>query len=172
MARYEYKVVPAPTKGVKAPGIKGSDARVAHALEQVMNQYGADGWEYIRADTLPFEERSRLTRVETKYKNLLVFRRPLDSTIQTWSPAPSPVTRAGTPQIAPLVAPSAQVPETDRKTPPVSAATQPADQREDDENGGAGEKDQELSGEAKAADDSADQNARENAGGESPKKSD
>jgi hypothetical protein len=87
MPRYEYKVVPAPTKGVKGEGIKGADARVAHALELVMNELGAEGWEYIRADTLPFEERTRLTRVETKYKNLLVFRRSIDGEIRTWPAA-------------------------------------------------------------------------------------
>lgn len=118
MARYEYKVVPAPTKGVRAPGIKGNDARVAYALEQVMNEYGADGWEYIRADTLPFEERSRLTRVETKYKNLLVFRRAMDGSVRTWSPAP--VATVVVPQPAPALAATATVIESDKITPPVT----------------------------------------------------
>lgn len=123
MARYEYKVVPAPTKGVRAPGIKGNDARVAYALEQVMNEYGADGWEYIRADTLPFEERSRLTRVETKYKNLLVFRRALDGSVRTWSPGTPSVATVVVPQPAPALAATAIVIESDKISPPVTLKT-------------------------------------------------
>jgi len=72
---YEYKVVPAPTRGEKVRGIKGTQARFAHALADLMNQLGRDGWEYQRADTLPCEERQGLTRKATKFVNLLVFRR-------------------------------------------------------------------------------------------------
>lgn len=103
MARYEYKVVPAPTKGVKGNGIKGTDARVAHALELVMNELGTQGWEYVRADTLPFEERSRLTRVDIKYKNLLVFRRTIDGEVRTWPAVRA--TETAVAAAAPLVAP-------------------------------------------------------------------
>jgi hypothetical protein len=41
-----------------------------------MNELAQDGWEYLRADTLPAEERSGLTSKTTVYHNLLVFRRP------------------------------------------------------------------------------------------------
>ena len=40
-----------------------------------MNELGADGWEYIRSDTLPCEERTGLTTKVMSYQNLLVFRR-------------------------------------------------------------------------------------------------
>ncbi len=36
----------------------------------------AEGWEYVRADVLPSEERSGLTGRTTVYHNVLVFRRP------------------------------------------------------------------------------------------------
>lgn len=75
MPAYEYKVVPAPKRGPKAKGIKGNEARFAHALEAVMNEYGAQGWRYIRTDTLPVEERQGLTGKVTVYQNMLVFRR-------------------------------------------------------------------------------------------------
>ncbi|WP_306116494.1 MULTISPECIES: DUF4177 domain-containing protein [unclassified Roseovarius] len=77
MIRYEYKVIPAPAKGLKAPGVKGAEARFAHALEQRMNEFAADGWEYLRADILPSEERQGLTSTQTVYRSVLVFRREI-----------------------------------------------------------------------------------------------
>ena len=77
MPQYEYKVVPAPKRGLKARGVKGSEARFAHALQTVMNAEGADGWEYQRTDTLPCEERQGLTGRTTVFQNMLVFRREI-----------------------------------------------------------------------------------------------
>ncbi len=42
-----------------------------------MNEMGGDGWEYLRADTLPCEERQGLTGKTVKYHSMLVFRRPV-----------------------------------------------------------------------------------------------
>ena len=75
MSQYEYKVVPAPKKGLKAKGVKSAEDRYANALETAMNALGAEGWEYQRSETLPSEERSGLTRRVTTFKNMLVFRR-------------------------------------------------------------------------------------------------
>ena len=79
MTGFEYKVVPAPMRGLKAKGVKGSPARFANALETVMNDLGADGWEYQRTDTLPVEERQGLTGKTTSFQNMLVFRRVLET---------------------------------------------------------------------------------------------
>ena len=75
MQRYEYKVVPAPRKAVKVKGVRSTEGRFAHALELVMNDLGADGWEYQRTDTLPCDERQGLTGRSTSFQNVLVFRR-------------------------------------------------------------------------------------------------
>jgi hypothetical protein len=74
---FEYKVVPAPTKGVKAKGVKTAEARFALAVEQAINELAADGWEYVRTDVLPSEERQGLTGSVTHWRNLMVFRRAL-----------------------------------------------------------------------------------------------
>lgn len=79
MLRYEYKVIPAPRRGEKARGVKTTEDRFALALTGVMNTLGAEGWEYIRADTLPVDERSGLTGTKTSFQNLLVFRREVAS---------------------------------------------------------------------------------------------
>ncbi|MCX7644983.1 MAG: DUF4177 domain-containing protein [Rhodobacteraceae bacterium] len=79
MTRYEYRVVPAPQRGLKTKGAKTTEARFAHALTTLMNEFARDGWEYLRADTLPCEERVGLTGRTTRFQNMLVFRRALDA---------------------------------------------------------------------------------------------
>lgn len=75
MTIYEYKVIPAPTKGQKAQGIKAPEARFANTIEGLLNAQSADGWEYLRTDILPSDERSGLTGTQTHYRTLMVFRR-------------------------------------------------------------------------------------------------
>ena len=72
---YEYRVVPAPNRGEKARGVKTTSDRFALALTGVMNSLGREGWEYLRADTLPCEERVGLTGSKSTFQHLLVFRR-------------------------------------------------------------------------------------------------
>mgnify|MGYP005839855885 CR=1 FL=1 len=105
MTRQTYKVIPAPAKGLKAAGIKGAAARFAHALEEVMNEMAAQGWEYLRADILPSEERQGLASTHTVYRSVLVFRRTEGPARQD---APEP---AASPAMAP--APADPPPEAD-----------------------------------------------------------
>ena len=79
--RYEYRVVPAPTKGQKAKGLKTGEARFANAVEALMNQMASEGWEYQRAETLPSTERAGLTSTTTLWRNLLVFRRAIEAAV-------------------------------------------------------------------------------------------
>ena len=75
MPIYEYKVVPAPGKGTKAKGVKTAEGRFALSVEAELNRLAAGGWEYLRAELLPSEERSGLTGSVTNWRNVLVFRR-------------------------------------------------------------------------------------------------
>jgi hypothetical protein len=81
MQAFEYKVVPAPEKGKSSKGIKGGPARFAHALETLMNTLAQEGWQYVRADTLPSQERVGLTGKTTVYRNMLVFRRSVETAV-------------------------------------------------------------------------------------------
>lgn len=98
MPRYEYKVIPAPRRGEKARGVKTTEERFALALTGVMNALGAEGWDYVRADTLPVDERSGLTGTKTSFQNLLVFRREI---AEMAAPAAGPVLVAALPAAAP-----------------------------------------------------------------------
>jgi hypothetical protein len=110
MQRFEYKVIPAPKRGEKARGVKTTEDRFAYALTQLMNQLGAEGWDYVRADALPCEERSGLTGTKTTFQNMLVFRRQIGAASAEDRPAtrlllndpmPAPAPRLG-PAEAPM----------------------------------------------------------------------
>ncbi|MDU8911132.1 hypothetical protein [Aestuariicoccus sp. MJ-SS9] len=86
MPHYEYKVVPAPAKGRKAKGVKGAEGRFAFAVEQLLNDMAAEGWEFQRAETLPSEERAGLTKFVTTPRSLLVFRRARADDLSAFQP--------------------------------------------------------------------------------------
>lgn len=103
----EYKVVPAPRQGEKAKGVKTTADRFALALSNLMNQMAAEGWEYLRADTLPCEEVTGLTRrVSSSFQSVLVFHR------EKSAEAPRLMARLADPGVAPtLSAPTSATPE-------------------------------------------------------------
>lgn len=111
---FEYKVVPAPVKGIKTKGVKAPEARFALGVEAAINALAADGWEYLRSDVLPSEERVGLTGSETHWRTLLVFRRALVK-----PPAPDtaqarvePVLTAAQADVAETASDAAQTPAT------------------------------------------------------------
>ncbi|MCV2869730.1 DUF4177 domain-containing protein [Defluviimonas sp. WL0002] len=110
MQRYEYKAVPLPEKGEKAPGARTADERYANAIVQLMNKLGRDGWDYVRTDTFSREDRVGLARRSvTVHQTLMIFRRPIaDSFASIPSETPRPSfaasrTAEGTPAWEPLV---------------------------------------------------------------------
>lgn len=117
LGQFEYSVIPAPSRGEKAKDAKTPADRYSVALTLELNRMARDGWEYVRADVLPSEERSGLTGRNTVYHNLLVFRRTLAV------PAPS---QARPPQPEyPAAASPARAPEPVPDLPP-AAAPQPS----------------------------------------------
>jgi len=86
MIRYEYKVVPAPAKGIKGKGVRGAEARFSFALQELMNGMAGYGWEYQRSETLPSIERAGLTGTTTEWRNVLVFRRPRTDDADAFQP--------------------------------------------------------------------------------------
>lgn len=75
MKHYEYRVIPAPARTQRVKGEKTTEGRFAHLLTQAINEMAEDGWDYVRAETLPCEERRGLTKRETSMQTVLVFRR-------------------------------------------------------------------------------------------------
>ena len=132
MQRYEYKVIPAPKRGEKARGAKSTEDRFALALTGMMNQLGAEGWDYVRADTLPCEERSGLTGTKTSYQTVMVFRRALAASAAAGSGA-EPVTpvRAEGPRLgSPVAMPAGPAPALGPAAAPAGAPPAVAPSRE------------------------------------------
>lgn len=120
--RYEYTVIAAPNRGEKTKDAKTPTDRYAVAMAAELNRMAAEGWDYVRAETLPSEERSGITGRSTVYHNLLVFRRAAaaldDAPAAAAADAPQPeypvsASRARTPEPAPAL--------------PEAAAPRPAD---------------------------------------------
>ncbi len=107
-SRYEYKVIPAPKRAEKVRGAKQTEDRFAHALAGLMNKMGREGWEYLRAETLPCEERTGLRGRTTTFQNMLIFRRMTEAEaevsgqVETTAPAPS-AAGAATAQPEPVI---------------------------------------------------------------------
>jgi hypothetical protein len=129
MTRYEYRVVPAPVQGRKAKGVRGTTERFALALETLMNEMGAEGWEYVRADTLPCEERTGIAGRTTTFQNVLVFRRAADAAGAARAPAVGEL--LGTPLPEGPEGEAAAQPE------PAEGAAPPAAERAGSERAGA-----------------------------------
>ncbi len=109
MPRYEYKVVPAPNKGLKGKNVKGDEARFSHALQELMNGLSGYGWEYQRAETLPSIERVGLTGSTTEWRNVLLFRRPRDADAAAFNPELLPAPQAFTPDQDPIEAKKSEI---------------------------------------------------------------
>ncbi|MBL3568497.1 hypothetical protein BV509_15610 [Rhodovulum sulfidophilum] len=132
---YEYRVLPAPERGRRVRGAKGPAERFAHALEQAMNEMAAEGWEYVRAESLPSEERQGLFSGSSRtVRNVLVFRRPRDT--GAGQDAEDAAFRHGSPEeIATAAASIHDLP--DRTYPPLGAPSRAPVPRPDRPLGGA-----------------------------------
>lgn len=95
--RYEYTVIPAPSKGDKVKGAKTPTDRYVLAFTAELNRMAAEGWDYVRAETLPSEERTGLTGRSTVYHNLLIFRRTMQASDSKPEPKPAAVPQPESP---------------------------------------------------------------------------
>jgi hypothetical protein len=118
MQRYEFKVIPAPRRAEKVRGVKTTEDRFALALTVVMNDLGREGWDYVRADTLPVDERVGFTGSKTTYQNMLVFRRLLAEDVVA---APKPEEVAIVPRLGPAEVPAGAAPALGPANPSIAA---------------------------------------------------
>lgn len=80
---YEYKCVGAPEKAKRKRGARTRSDRVAGAMQALIEEHAGNGWEYLRTDLVPVEERSGLFgRPHEVHRAVLVFRRERD-----WQPS-------------------------------------------------------------------------------------
>ena len=91
MTPFEYRIVPSPRRAKRAKGARTPQDRFARTLTEVINAEAAEGWEYLRADTLPVDEKKSMLSTATEvYQTVLVFRRVIAPVAQ---PAPADTPR-------------------------------------------------------------------------------
>lgn len=79
MSQYEYAAVPAPRQVPKVKGVKGAETRFAHAMTELLNTWSAEGWEFVRAETLGFDDKGGLLgKASSGQATLMIFRRALE----------------------------------------------------------------------------------------------
>ncbi len=74
---HEYKVVPAPQRAQKVKGLKTTEQRFANTLAEAINAEAAGGWQFLRTETLPCEERGTLGSMRTTTVTVMIFAREL-----------------------------------------------------------------------------------------------
>ncbi len=76
MQLFEYKVVSAPRRAKRAKGARTTADRFARTLTDMINKEADGGWEYMRADTMPMDEKKgMLSSASEVFQTVLIFRR-------------------------------------------------------------------------------------------------
>lgn len=80
MTFYDYKVTPAPKQIKRIKGVSGTAELFAATLSDAINAAARDGWEYVRAESLPATESGGWFRRGAEViETVLVFRRPRET---------------------------------------------------------------------------------------------
>ena len=80
MQMYEYKAVTAPRRAKRAKGARTTADRFARTLTEMINVEANEGWEYMRADTMPMDEKKgMLSSASEVFQTVLIFRRAVAS---------------------------------------------------------------------------------------------
>lgn len=130
MTNYEYKVVPAPHQGTKAKGVKSTEDRFSLSLTNVLNEMAAEGWTYLRAETLPCDERKGLTGTQTTYQNVLVFQKATETKAPETAPEPLQLRAPTQPTLVTTPAPA---PAPSRDEPPLRRFSHPPEGVDDND---------------------------------------
>ncbi|MEM1065274.1 MAG: DUF4177 domain-containing protein [Pseudomonadota bacterium] len=75
MDRFEYKVVPAPVRVDKTTGANTLDEKFANTLQSALNAEGAEGWEFVRSETMAAEDKRMLRKSAVAEVTVLIYRR-------------------------------------------------------------------------------------------------
>ena len=98
---FEYKCVGGPERPKRLRGTGSRSDRVALAMQEIISAEAVDGWEYLRTDLVPVEEKPGLfSRTQEVHRAVLIFRRegaaaarparPAAAQLRGVGPAPEP----------------------------------------------------------------------------------
>jgi hypothetical protein len=73
---FEYKCVGAPERPKRLRGTRSRSDRVALAMQEIISAEAVDGWEYLRTDLVPVEEKAGFfSRTQEVNRAVMIFRR-------------------------------------------------------------------------------------------------
>lgn len=73
---FEYKCVGGPERPRRLRGTHSRSDRVAVAMQEIIGAEAVDGWEYLRTDLVPVEEKAGIfSRPQEVHRAVLIFRR-------------------------------------------------------------------------------------------------
>ncbi len=80
MTFYDYRVTPAPKKLKRVKGMSSTPELLAALVAEAINAAAREGWEYVRAESLPVAEPGGWFRRGSEgIETVLVFRRPRET---------------------------------------------------------------------------------------------
>lgn len=99
---FEYKCVGAPERPKRQRGTRSRSERVALAMQEAISAEAVDGWEYLRTDLVPVEEKAGFfSRTQEVHRAVLIFRRERGA-VRPEHPAPPRGIGPGTESALPL----------------------------------------------------------------------
>lgn len=130
MTFYDYKVTPAPKQLKRIKGMSSTADLFSATLAEAINAAARDGWEYVRAESLPVTEtKGWFRRGAEVIETVLVYRRPRESLgprlASTRADAASAVGIEVEPRVAAVERPVAQ-PSGMRREPRIGDVAEPA----------------------------------------------
>ncbi|WP_111429023.1 DUF4177 domain-containing protein [Rhodobacteraceae bacterium DSL-40] len=116
MSYFDYKAIPAPRRSKKARGVREPAELLALTITDTINEQAREGWEFLRAETLPAETpRGLFRRAVEEPVSLLIFRREresreprLEARVEALRPAPEPAAPRPAPVMEVAPAPQAE----------------------------------------------------------------
>lgn len=80
MTFFDYKVIPAPKRLKRIKGVSSTAELFSATLAEAINAAAREGWEYLRAETMPASEAGGWFRRGAEViETVLVFRRPRET---------------------------------------------------------------------------------------------
>ncbi len=73
---FEYKIIPVPARLSRQRGLKTVEERFAHTLSELLNRLAAEGWEFLRAESVEVDLALGWFRRKRRVRqSVLIFRR-------------------------------------------------------------------------------------------------
>ncbi|MEM1272665.1 MAG: hypothetical protein AAGF88_02550 [Pseudomonadota bacterium] len=82
MSRYEFTVIPAPTRVRKLTDLTKGQDKFCATITDILTDMGLEGWDFMGAETLPYTRRRFIIFWQNAERTCLVFRREIERLVE------------------------------------------------------------------------------------------